>query len=56
MRMLLSRLAGLFETRRLDAHLDDEVRFDLDMLVRDHMRRGLSEADARTARCGLWEA
>src|SRR5688572_20750937 len=47
MRVLLSRIAGLLRGRRLDARLDDEVRFHIDMLAQDHMRRGMPEAEAR---------
>ena len=49
MRALWSRVTGLFLRRRLDDDLEDEVRFHLDMLVADHMKRGLSERDARAA-------
>jgi predicted permease len=49
MRTVLSRIAGLFRARRLDTQLDEEVRFHLDMLVRDHMRRGLGAEEARLA-------
>ena len=49
MRTLLSRLSALFRTRRLDSQLDDEVRFHIDMLVQEHVRRGMPEAAARAA-------
>lgn len=49
MRVILSRIAGLLRGRRLDARLDDEVRFHIDMLAQDFMRRGMPEADARVA-------
>ncbi|MDQ3420629.1 MAG: ABC transporter permease, partial [Acidobacteriota bacterium] len=49
MRITLSRLAALLRTRRLDARLDDEVRFHIDMLTQEHMRRGMTEAEARAA-------
>jgi putative ABC transport system permease protein len=48
-RQLLSRTLALFTRRRLDAQLDDEVEFHLEMLAEAHKRRGLSEADARAA-------
>ena len=41
MRVLLSRIAGLLRGRRLDARLDDEVRFHIDMLAQDYVRRGM---------------
>nr|MBA2258138.1 ABC transporter permease [Acidobacteriota bacterium] len=49
MRAFLVRLASLFRRRRLDVELDDEVQFHIEMLSQEHMRRGLSAADARTA-------
>jgi len=49
MRVTLSRIAGLLRGRRLDSRLDDEVRFHIDMLAQDHMRRGMPEAEARAA-------
>ena len=49
MRELLSRIAGLFSTTRHDAELDAEVRFHVEMLVRENMSRGLSEEDAYRA-------
>lgn len=49
MRRLLSRTLALFRRRHLDAQLDDEVEFHLEMLVQEHMRRGLPEGEARAA-------
>jgi predicted permease len=49
MKALLTRIASLFRRDRLDAQLDDEVQFHIDMLAREHMRRGMREADARAA-------
>ena len=49
MRPLFSRVAALFKRRRLDSRLDDEIQFHIDMLAQEHMRRGLSAADARAA-------
>ena len=48
-RLLMSRLAGLFSTRRHDDELDEEVRAHLDLLADEHQRRGLSRADAEAA-------
>jgi hypothetical protein len=39
------------------ADTDEELSFHLEMQVRDYMRRGMSEADARAAassRLGVW--
>ena len=49
MRSFLLRLTALFQRRRLDVELDDEVQFHIEMLSQEHMRRGLSAADARMA-------
>ena len=49
MRELLARVASLFSHRRLDARLDDEVEFHIEMLAQEHMRRGLTPRDARAA-------
>lgn len=37
---------------RVDADVDDEIAFHLEMRVRDYMERGMSEADARAAAAG----
>ena len=49
MRVILFRIAALLRARRLDARLDDEVRFHIDMLAQEHMRRGMPAAEARAA-------
>jgi putative ABC transport system permease protein len=49
MRAWLSRIKGFVLGRRADRDLDDEVQFHLDMLAREHERRGMSAADARAA-------
>ena len=49
LRMVLSRLGGVFGTRRQDDELDEEVRAHLDLLADEHRRRGLSRADAEAA-------
>src|SRR5436309_8245247 len=46
---LLSRMAALFRSRRLDDELDDEVRDHLERLAADFRRRGLSPEAARLA-------
>jgi putative ABC transport system permease protein len=43
----VSRLRGLLFARRLDADFDDEVAAHLDMLVADHIRRGMTPDEAR---------
>lgn len=48
-RMLVSRLAGLFGARGLDAELDEEMRGHLERLAEEHRRRGLSHDEARLA-------
>ena len=56
MRVLVARIAGfirgLFGSRQLDRDLDDEVRFHVDMLVEEQVRRGVDRdaARARAAR------
>jgi putative ABC transport system permease protein len=39
----------MLRTRRLDTRLDDEVRFHLEMLTQEYIRRGLSESEAQAA-------
>lgn len=48
LRVQISRIAGLFSQRRLDAELEEELRSHIDMAVEEHRRRGLSEQEART--------
>jgi hypothetical protein len=47
LRAALSRCAGLFGKRKLDADLEEELRAHIELAVEEHMRRGLSAADAR---------
>jgi predicted permease len=49
MRQVLARLIAMFRRRRSDEELAEEIRAHLDLLSEDHVRRGLSPADARTA-------
>ena len=49
MRRFFTRIASLFGRNRLDARLDDEVQFHIDMLAQEHMRHGMSPEDARAA-------
>jgi predicted permease len=48
-RILLSRCAALFRRQRLDADLDAELREHIELATEENRRRGLAEADARTA-------
>ncbi len=49
LRVLLSRLLALFMWRRPDADLHDEILAHLDLLAQEHVRSGMSAADARAA-------
>jgi predicted permease len=46
-RSLLSRIAAIFRTSRLDTSLDEELGTHIDLAMEEHMRRGLPEAEAR---------
>ncbi len=48
-RMLLSRSAALFRSRKLDADLDEELRAHIDLAIEENRRRGMNEQQARTA-------
>ncbi|HET9362477.1 MAG TPA: ABC transporter permease, partial [Vicinamibacterales bacterium] len=48
-RTFVDRLLSLFRRSGLDNDLDDEVRTHLELLARDHERRGMSASDARLA-------
>src|SRR3954468_3503951 len=45
--ILASRITGFLRRRRLDDEFDAEVAAHLDLLTEDHVRRGMSPADAR---------
>ena len=47
--VIAARLRGLFEHKRLERELDDEVRFHLEMQVEDNLEAGLDPAEARYA-------
>ena len=49
LRQLAARIAGLFRGDRMDRSLDDEVRFHVDMLTAEYLRKGLNPTDARAA-------
>lgn len=48
-RVLTARLRGLFERKRLERDLDDEVRFHLELQTEDNIKAGMSRAEARYA-------
>jgi macrolide transport system ATP-binding/permease protein len=49
LRELLSRCSSLLWRKRLDRDLDDEVEAHLELAIQENVRRGMSEAEARTA-------
>jgi putative ABC transport system permease protein len=49
LRIFVSRLAGLFRRRALDADLDAELHAHLDALTAENIRRGMSPEEARYA-------
>jgi predicted permease len=48
LRALLSRIAALFQRRKLDADLDEELHAHIDLAIADNIKKGLSPASART--------
>ena len=48
-RILLSRCAALFRSKKLDADLDEELRAHIDLAIEENRARGMSEQQARTA-------
>ena len=49
LRMLLARLRGTLQRRRLDDQLDEEIRAHLDMQADELVRQGLAPGEARLA-------
>ncbi len=49
LRILWNRCLGFVLGRQLDGDLDDELRSHIDLAVEENLRRGMTEADARTA-------
>jgi len=49
LRILLSRLVGLFRKGSLEHDLDDELRFHVEMETADNLRKGMSPDDAHAA-------
>lgn len=50
--ILLNRLIASFQKRRLEAELDQELRFHFEMETAENERRGMSAEDARMPRGG----
>lgn len=49
LRILFSRCAALFQRRKLDADLDEELRAHIDLAVEENLKLGMSRQEARTA-------
>jgi putative ABC transport system permease protein len=49
MRILISRLLGLFRKQRQERELDEELRAHLEMLTEENLRKGMSPENARCA-------
>lgn len=49
LRILLSRVAGIFQRSQRDADLDEELRAHIDLAVAENLKRGLSRDEARRA-------
>src|ERR1044071_5770635 len=47
LRILLSRLRGLFRKQKLEDELADEIQAHLEMQIQDHLRQGWSPEEAR---------
>ena len=47
LRVLLSRLRGLFRKQKLEDELADEIQAHLEMQIQDHVRQGMSPEEAR---------
>jgi predicted permease len=47
--VVASRLRGVFEHKRLEQELDEEVRFHLEMQIDDNLKTGMNPAEARYA-------
>jgi predicted permease len=48
-RILLSRTAALFRSKKLDADLDEELRAHIDLAMHENLRAGMSPEQARLA-------
>src|SRR2546425_4787667 len=47
--VVAARLRGLFEHKRLERELDDEVGFHLEMQIEDNLKAGMNPTEARYA-------
>ena len=47
--VVAARLRGLFEHKRLERELNEEVRFHLEMQIEDNLKAGMNPAEARYA-------
>ncbi len=47
LRILVSRIAAIFRSSKLDSSLDEELRAHIDLAIEDHVRRGIPEPEAR---------
>lgn len=47
--VVAARLRGLFEHRRMERELDEEVRFHLEMQIEDNLKAGMNAPEARYA-------
>jgi predicted permease len=45
--VVAARLRGLFEHKRLERELDEEVRFHLELQIEDNLKAGMNPAEAR---------
>lgn len=48
-RVVAARLRGLFEHKRLERELEDEIRFHLEMQIDDNVKAGMKPGEARYA-------
>jgi predicted permease len=49
LRIFVSRLLGIFRSRKLETELDSELRAHLEALTEENIRRGMNEKEARYA-------
>ncbi len=49
LRVLLSKLTGIFRKARLEQHLDEDVRAHVEMLTEENLRKGMDPEEARYA-------
>jgi predicted permease len=47
LRIFLARLRGLFQKRKLEVELDNEIAAHLEMQIADHLRQGMTPEEAR---------